>query len=236
MTGILIDASPPAPIAAPGPLLITFGATTINGGTTGLVLSGTGLALTGGGGAVPGGAPIGGGMAPGDGLFGGSLGSLAFAGQSGNYIEFQNGALFDPGMPTVIDASNVTFDGMGGRRGLTQAQQDAIMDRIVEWNDDNTLGLIFLPDALVSVPRDREFDPIPGKENTPGDTLFRLTGGIESNPWGAQSNAFCFAYSLGGAGGGEEKEVCVEPAPQPGNLGPNQYLQDFWNGWQEARQ
>jgi hypothetical protein len=249
VTGILIDTTGDGEgggddlgggtLADTGPLLITFGATTIEGGDTGLVLSGLGLALTGGGGAVPGGTPIGGGTMPGDGVFGGSLGSLVFTGQGGDYIVLTNGALFHPGMPTVIDASNVTFDGLSGSSGLTAAQRDAIMDRVVEWNDGGNLGLVFLPvrasARTVVVPRDREFEPLRGKENTPGDTLYRLSDGLGLNPWGSHDNAFCFAYSLGEGSDEEERVICVEPAPEGGDVGPNDYLQDFWKGWQAAR-
>ncbi|HXV24700.1 MAG TPA: hypothetical protein VED46_10620, partial [Alphaproteobacteria bacterium] len=238
MTGILVENAD-----AQAPLLLTFGPTTINGGADALVLSGAGLALTGGGGMIPGGSLVGGGMMPGDGLFGGSLGTLSFNGQTGTFVTLMNGALFDPGMPTVIDASNVTFNGTPADM-LDDMQRQDVMNRIIDFNDDMTLGLIFLPPAVVQmVPSPAEnpglIDELPGKENTPGDTLFRLTGGLEFNPDPGEPNAFCTAYSLGQtsvAGDSDTDDVVCAILPStPTPVTPNQGLNNFWQGWQAAR-
>ena len=76
-------------------------------------------------------------------LVGNTLGSTVFNGQSGNYIVLENGALFDPGAPTVINGVGATFDGVSGAI-LTQEELDAIEDRIVDNDDDDTLGQIFV--------------------------------------------------------------------------------------------
>ncbi|HXV28953.1 MAG TPA: right-handed parallel beta-helix repeat-containing protein, partial [Sinorhizobium sp.] len=239
MTGILVNNA-----NAQAPLLITFGPTTINGGVDGLFLSGAGIGLTGGG-SIPGGSPVGGGVMPGDNLFGGSLGNLAFNGQTGTFVTLMNGALFDPGMPTVIDASNVTFDGTPADM-LDDMERQDVMDRIIDFNDDMTVGLIFLPPPpVMMVPSPAEnpglIDELPGKENTPGDTLFRLTDGIEFNPDPGQPNAFCFGYSLadgqapGGVEGEDEAVVCADLPSTPAPVNPNQGLGNFWQGWQAAR-
>jgi hypothetical protein len=142
MTGIMVENDD-----AMAPLLLTFETTRIGGGLDGLVLSGSGIALTGGGGTIPGGSTVGGGNTAGDGLFGGSLGALAFTDQTGDFIRLENGALFAPGTPTVIDASNVTFNGALAT-SLTAKQRNQIEHKVVEFNDVNTLGLIFLPQAV----------------------------------------------------------------------------------------
>jgi hypothetical protein len=241
VTGIMVESAD-----ATAPLLLTFGSTTISGGTDGLVLSGAGIALTGGGGALPSGITSGGGMAPGDRKFGGSLGTLAFSGQSGDFIRLENGALFEPGEPTVIDASQVTFDGVAGGK-LTNTVRQGVMDKIVDFKDDMSLGLISLLPTPAPVTTPTMLPPpaqnpgiipgLPGKQNTPGDTLFSLTGGLEFNPAPGVANSFCFAYSLADptATGSEENETCVDLGPSPAHVTPNQDLRNFWRGWQAAR-
>jgi|GEM_PF-2729213 len=79
-------------------------------------------------------------------VFGGTLGTTTFNGQSQYYVELLNGALFNPGTPTILNALNATFDGfrpstVGGI--LSQAQYDAIEAKIYHYNDLNSLGLFF---------------------------------------------------------------------------------------------
>lgn len=104
---------------------------TINGGTTGMVFnpifSNDPLSLTNN-----------------------TLGSTIFNGQSGNYIELSNGALFNPGTPTNIDALAVNFDGTIalnsplGAGILTAVQREAIENRIIDFDDLPTLGQIIV--------------------------------------------------------------------------------------------
>ena len=240
VTGILVDNADTM-----APLLLTFGATEISGGVDGLVLSGPGIALSGGGGAIPSGITVGGGMAPGDGVFGGSLGTLAFSGQSGDFIRLENGALFNPGTPTVIDASNVSFDGVAGGK-LTDIQRQGVMDKIVDFNDDSTLGLISLvpttapvttPTTLPSPAENPGLIPgLLGRENTPGDSLFFLSGGAEFNPYALDLNPFCSSYSLAtntGEKNSQGEATCMTVSPTPHT--PNEFLRNFWRGWQAAR-
>lgn len=79
-------------------------------------------------------------------LVGNTIGSTEFTGQSKYYVELANGALFNPGTPTVIDGLGASYDGyLPNIDGifLTQVQYDAIESRIFHYNDDNTLGLFF---------------------------------------------------------------------------------------------
>ena len=76
---------------------------------------------------------------PGVALAGDTLNDTAFAGQNGNYIELRNRALFEPGQPTVVDATGVTFDALDPAQ---PADALAIEDGIVHNPDDGTLGLI----------------------------------------------------------------------------------------------
>jgi hypothetical protein len=241
VTGILVEDAD-----AMMPLHLTFGSTRISGGVDGLVLSGPGIALTGGGGMIPGGSSVGGGTTPGDGLFGGSLGTLAFSGQSGDFIRLENGALFNPGMPTVIDASNVTFDGVPAGMLTVKERNDAAA-KIIDFNDDDTLGLLFLPPAVQGRPinilpspaENRGLVPrLPDQGNTPGDTLFLLTGGAEFNPYAINLNLFCSSYSLATSTGEENSQggaTCLDltGSPTPGT--PNEFLRNFWRAWQAAR-
>jgi hypothetical protein len=143
----------------------------------------------------------------------------------------------------VIDASNVRFDGVRAAM-LDQTQRDNAETKIVDFNDDNTLGLIFLPPAVTTptmLPSPAEnpglIPGLPGKENTPGDTLFVLTGGAEFSPNPGQANAFCFGYSLADptATGSDEQETCIELTTPSAPVTPNQNLHNFWRGWQAAR-
>lgn len=75
-------------------------------------------------------------------LVGNTLGTTSFEGQEGNYVELHNGALFNPGTPTVINAINASFDGVSGPE-LTQAQLNAIEAKLVDFDDNGTTGDIF---------------------------------------------------------------------------------------------
>ena len=79
-------------------------------------------------------------------LVGNTIGTTKFKGQSEFYIELTNGALFDPGKPTVINALNATFDGINpASQGgfLSQAQFDQIEAGIFHFTDLSSLGLFF---------------------------------------------------------------------------------------------
>tara|TARA_R110002126_G_scaffold279836_1_gene426941 strand:- start:98353 stop:103341 length:4989 start_codon:yes stop_codon:yes gene_type:complete len=79
-------------------------------------------------------------------IVGNTLGTTRFTGQTGNYIELSNRALFAPGTPTVIDALSASFDGLiptnapTGSGILTKAEYNALEGKIVHFNDDATLG------------------------------------------------------------------------------------------------
>lgn len=79
-------------------------------------------------------------------LAGDTIGTTVFNGQSRYYVELLNGALFNPGTPTILDGLNATYDGfrpasVGGI--LTPAQYNAIEAKIFHYNDLNSLGLFF---------------------------------------------------------------------------------------------
>ena len=237
MTGIMVENDD-----AMASLLLTFESTRIGGGVDGLVLSGGGIALTGGGAPIHGGSKVGGGMAPGDGLFGGSLGELVLSGQTGDFIRLENGALFAPGTPTVIDASDVTFNGARPTRS-TEKQRNQIEAKVVDFNDASSVGLIFLPQATIAMlPPPAEardvIKKLPRKENTPGDTLFLNTEALEFSTNPGQPNAFCFRYSMAAPmelGSNGEKKTCLAHSAPIAPITPNGYLQDFWKGWEASR-
>ncbi len=98
-----------------------LGGVTVNGGGSpsevGMVFDGAGLSLTGN-----------------------TLGDTRFVGTTGNFIELRNGGLFEPGQPTLIDGTDVYWDGLNP---ASNSQRQQIIDRIVDFLDDPTLGLIF---------------------------------------------------------------------------------------------
>jgi hypothetical protein len=89
---------------------------------------------------------------------GNTLHDLQFANMPGNFIELQNGGLFQPGMPTLIDATDVDFDGIDTMAlpGFVQ-----VTNRIIDFIDDPTLGLIypgFQPDSNLTYDRFGRYD------------------------------------------------------------------------------
>ncbi|AEP10328.1 right-handed parallel beta-helix repeat-containing protein [Micavibrio aeruginosavorus] len=79
-------------------------------------------------------------------LVGNTIGTTTFNGQSQYYIELANAAFFAPGLPTILNGLDASYDGfvpnsVGGI--LTKAQYDAIESKIYHFNDDGSLGLFF---------------------------------------------------------------------------------------------
>jgi len=72
-----------------------------------------------------------------------TLGETVFEGQTGNYVTLENGALFNPGTPTVINGIESSFDGVSGAE-LTTAQLNQIEGKIRDYDDQRTLGQIFV--------------------------------------------------------------------------------------------
>ena len=88
---------------------------------------------------------LGGGVFAAMSLLGNTFGTTSFSGQTQNTIQLSNGAFYAPGLPTQLNALNVTFDGVkpsntGGV--LTLAQYNAIESRILHWPDDHSLGVV----------------------------------------------------------------------------------------------
>ena len=99
-------------------------AATFDGGATGIRLSGPGIDIEND-----------------------TLGSIAFTNQATSYVELTDGAEFDAanGLPTVIDASGVTFDGaLAG--AMTDTERFALEGRLVHYLDTGDVGLLHLAD------------------------------------------------------------------------------------------
>jgi len=77
-----------------------------------------------------------------------TLGTTIFENQSGNYVELVDEALFAPGTPTLIDGLAASWDGVIalnsslGAGILPASQRDAIEARIIDFDDDTSLGQI----------------------------------------------------------------------------------------------
>lgn len=98
----------------------------------------------------------GGGIGPSFGVGGGfspltlvdnTLGGTIFNGQTLYYVELLNGALFNPGTPTIIDGTNARFDGVSASDNggfLTPGQIAAIESKLYDFDDIGTVGQIFV--------------------------------------------------------------------------------------------
>lgn len=71
-----------------------------------------------------------------------TLGSTVYNGQTTWYVDFESGAFFDPGKPTVIDGTQSVYDGVNGGL-MTSSQLASIEDKLHDFVDDPTEGLIF---------------------------------------------------------------------------------------------
>jgi parallel beta-helix repeat protein len=76
-------------------------------------------------------------------IVGNTLNDTVFTGQTGFYVALFNGALFNPGTPTIIDAENVTFDGIVGD-GTTPLDYFTVEAKLRDFDDFATLGQIFI--------------------------------------------------------------------------------------------
>jgi hypothetical protein len=156
-TGLLVEDAGTSAFAVK---LGLTGNTAIAGGVTGIVLDGASAELTGD-----------------------TLSDTALGGQSGDYIRLANGAYGAPGLQTdVIDATNVTFDGLLAS-AMTSAQRVALEGKIFHEPDDATLGFVRVDafndnpvaeDDLAVVPEDSidfPIDVLANDEDVDGDTL-----------------------------------------------------------------
>lgn len=75
-----------------------------------------------------------------------TIGATIFDTISGDYVTLENGALFNPGTPTIIDGLAASYDGVVpldaplGAGLLTAVQRLAIQAKITDFIDDATLG------------------------------------------------------------------------------------------------
>ena len=89
-----------------------------------------------------------------------TIGSTLFDGQSEYYIKLGNGALFNPGTPTIIDGTNASYDGIiPSVNGLTQVQYDALEANIHHYNDENTLGLFNFGEVNIDLVDEEDIFP-----------------------------------------------------------------------------
>ncbi|MEM8668965.1 MAG: filamentous hemagglutinin N-terminal domain-containing protein [Planctomycetota bacterium] len=125
--GLQADDEVAIPLGSKTLNVVLMNEVTVNGGTgpneIGMVFDGEGLSLAGD-----------------------TLADTRFVDNVGNFIELRNGGLFEPGRPTLIDGMGVYWDGLDP--GIT-AQRQQIIDRIVDFLDDPTLGLIFPGAGLI---------------------------------------------------------------------------------------
>jgi len=165
------------------------GAASFTGGETGMRLTGPGVSIVGN-----------------------RLGTIAFSGQTGNFIELTDGALFEPGRPTIIFGNDAIYDGVSIPLGASAPLLSWVESRIIDFDDNPTLGQIFF---LPSPPVDGlpEFGVRSTNAQTPGDRILRpeyvfeiLANGIFGQRYGLGRCAV-----LVDAGNPEGRVVCVAP-------------------------
>lgn len=90
----------------------------------------------------------------GPGGFGGTIGAQSFDGQSEFFVELDNGAFFEPGTPTILNALDSTFAGtplgtvtpsVDFPTGMPLELVAFLEERFFHFNDDGSLGLFFFP-------------------------------------------------------------------------------------------
>ena len=171
-------------------------------------------------------------------LAGDTIGTTNFSGQSQYYVELLNGALFNPGTPTIIDGINATYDGFSpASQGgiLTKSQFDAIEAKIYHYTDLNSLGLFFFG-GVPGINDKDAYRPINGF--TPGNGPLSLTiTGLPIIP-GFSGNLGAFLNSITPAAGGNtppkpqkfsslvEQLANLEPAAGGGQPGGQQTQQN----------
>ncbi len=108
-----------------------------------------------------------------------TIGTTLFDEQNEYYIKLGNGALFNPGTPTIIDGTNASYDGLiPSINGLTQAQYDALEDSIYHYNDENILGLFDFGEVNIDLVDEEDIFPseITGALFRTGNSSLTITG------------------------------------------------------------
>lgn len=147
-------------------------------------------------------------------LVGDTIGNTIFNGQTTFYAELLNGALFQPGTPTIINGLNATYDGFrpadfGGV--LTLAQYQALESKIWHFNDDPTVGLFFFG-AVPGVDQEDIFRNLEGF--TPAGANLRVTiTGLPQIPGAPQT------LGRGGPTGGDIANFLANITPAAGGEG-----------------
>lgn len=112
---------------------------------------------------------------PNQAIAGNTIGNVIFNSiGGGNFITLSNGALFEPGRPTVIMGTGATFDGTTIGPNAERQTIDWVESRIIDFDDNATLGQIF----FLNVPYlfDSGFGDGPVRTTniqTPGDWILR---------------------------------------------------------------
>lgn len=199
----------------------------VTNSTTGMTFESGLIDLTGGANTITGGS-LGYRFAPNIGnsvnLVGNTIGATIF--ETPFFVELANGALFNPGTPTVIDATGASFNGFTpGGTTLTQAQYDFMEARMFHFNDDATLGLFFFGLAPLIDQSDifRDIAGIPGAAGRFSITirgLPRIAGvTVPTATGGAASPGFSMNDITPAAGGDEDGQQTTS-AQNPAQIEP----------------
>jgi filamentous hemagglutinin family protein len=143
-------------------------------------------------------------------LAGNTLGTTIFQGQAVNFVDLENGALFAPGSPTIIDGTQASWDGVPGGL-MSPAQLASIESKIHDFVDDPTEGLIFPGFTSGNIDNNDVFHIITGASYLNGKLTVIITG----------------LPKTGGTGGGQTNLANIEPAA--GGAGGSNTAQGFAN-------
>ena len=168
-----------------------------------------------------------------------TIGTTVFDDTSKYYVELLNGALFNPGTPTIINGLNATYDDfrpsdVGGI--LSPEQYTALENKIWHYNDDPEVGLFFFGVQQDEINDEDAYNTYSGFAG-PG-SQFRITilglprlpgagggaGGGGGGAGGFTGNIADFlaniAPAAGGPDGGKKKPQSISVAEQLADLEP----------------
>ncbi len=160
-------------------------------------------------------------------LVGNTIGSTIFSGQSTYYVEFLNGAFFNPGTPTIIDGRFASYDGFVPMSGavaldgdgnpiLTAAQLQAIEDMLFDFDDTGLIGQIFTG-LIPALSIEDQFDEFDADEAAASG--FNLTvRGLPQVTFGG--GAAALAGIAPAAGGEQTAEILAAITPAAGEESP----------------
>lgn len=157
-----------------------------------------------------------------------TIGAQYFEGQSRYYVELDNGAFFNPGTPTILNALDSTYatpygtftpSTTGGALSLDQFLW--LESKFFHFADRNDLGLFFfgfVPEStLVNIDQERLFNRFANFEGLPGQFSITLTGMPNLTPGGRSLGSLLNAITPAAGNSTDPNALnAIAPAAGPG--------------------